>query len=338
MSNSTAATENPPSVNGAFLRLWGVQYISYTLDVSLWSVAVVHTSSIDPSPLHISPSQLVVFQYFRKYSRKDPLLIRTTVAILLTVTTIHTLFLSIQDFKDFVLLFGNFEGQDVMFWESDVMICATFVVAFVAQMFYASRIWILKRDWRYITPVVFLALLQLSFGIAQTVEIVKVHRYSKLATTVATSTAQGAATAACDITITAILCYIFRTARTGVRSTDSTLDKMILYAFERGAMTSLLALLQLIFFITMPGTFFFTLFLLPSSHVYVISVCGMLTSREALRAQLRSRDGIIGMTSMATNSVNPAASDNLGVHVTKSVINVNAVGEKRHSITCSEIL
>lgn len=31
-----------------------------------------------------------------------------------TVSTIHTLFLSIQDFKDFVLLFGNFAGQDEM--------------------------------------------------------------------------------------------------------------------------------------------------------------------------------------------------------------------------------
>ncbi|KAJ7681076.1 hypothetical protein DFH06DRAFT_1164961 [Mycena polygramma] len=302
MSNSIAATQGPQFVDGAFLRRWGAHYIAYTLDVSLWSVAL-----------------LIVFQYFRKYSKKDSLLIRITVAILGTVTTIHTVSLSMQDFKDYVLLFGNYEGQDFMFWESYIMICTIFVVAFVAQMFYASRIWMLKRDWRYITPVVVLALLQLSFGIAQTVEIVKLHRYSKLETTVPTTVAQGAATAACDITITAILCFIFRTARTGVGRTDSTLDKMMLYAFERGTMTSLLALLQLIFFVTMPGTFLFTIFLLPSSHVYVISVCGMLTSRESLRAQMRSREGIIGMASMGTNSAHPDALDN-GVQVTKSVI------------------
>ncbi|KAJ7502709.1 hypothetical protein B0H11DRAFT_1979654 [Mycena galericulata] len=308
MSNSTAATQAPRSVDGAFIRLWGVQYITYSLDIVLWAVAVI-----------------IVMQYFRKYSKKDPLLIQTTVAILVTITTIHALFLSIQDFKDFILLFGNFEGQDVMFWETYVMLCATFLVAFVAQMFYASRIWILsKRDWRYVTPVVFLALLQLSFGIAQTVEVVKVHRYSKLATTVVTSTAQGAATAACDVTITAILFFILRAARTGVRRTDSALDKMIIYAFNRGAMTSLMALLQLIFFITKPGTFFFTLFLLPSSHVYVISVCSLLTSRETLRAQMRGRDGIItsfAMTSTGANS-HPNISSDPAVHVsqTKSVV------------------
>ncbi|KAJ7223385.1 hypothetical protein GGX14DRAFT_387705 [Mycena pura] len=299
MSNYTAATQASHSVDGAFLRLWGVQYVTYTLDIVLWAIAVVNAA-----------------QYFRKYSRKDPLLIRTTVAILLTVTTIHTLFLSIQDFKDFVLLFGNFEGQDEIFWETDVMICATFLVAFVAQMFYASRIWILsKRDWRYVTPVILLALVQLSFGIAQTVEVAKVHRYSKLATTVVTSTAQGAATAACDMTITTILFYILRAVRTGVRRTDSAVDKMIIYAFNRGAMTrasvkllrliSLMAILQLIFFITKPGTFF------------------LLTFRETLRAQMSGRDGLItsfNMTSMAANSVHPNTSTEPGVHVSKSVI------------------
>ncbi|KAJ6476469.1 hypothetical protein C8R47DRAFT_1290292 [Mycena vitilis] len=320
MSNSTIAAQASHVVDGAFLRLWGVQYVTYTLDVGFWAVAM-----------------LIVFQYFQKYSKKDPLPTRITVAILGTFTTIHTLSLAMQDFRYYVLRFGNFEGLDSMFWESYVMICSIFVVAFVAQMFYASRIWMLKRDWRYVTPVVLLALLQLSFGIAQTAKIVGLHRYSKLATTVPTTAAQGAATAACDITITAILGYIFRAARTGVRRTDSTLDKMILYAFERGTMTSLLALLQLIFFITMPGTFVFTVFLFPSSHVYVISVCGMcipvyfchrktvlryprLTSRQRLGAQLRNREGIIGLRSMGTNSVHTPASENLGVHVTKSVI------------------
>ncbi|KAJ7347581.1 hypothetical protein DFH08DRAFT_936988, partial [Mycena albidolilacea] len=312
------------SVDRAFLLVWGVEYIAYTLDIALWGIAVV-----------------LVLQYFRTYSKKDPILTRAVVAALLFFATIHVLFLSMNDFKDFILLFGDFEGQDVIFYESNVMICAVFVVAFVSQLYYATRIWVLsKRNWRYVTPVVLLALLQicertfgyeakcdavlrfLAFGIGQTVEVAKVHRYSKLESTVITSTGQGAATAACDVTITAILCYILRKARTGVRRTDSALDKMIIYAFNRGVLTSFFALLQLIFFIAMPNTLMFAVFLLPSCHIYVISVCSMLTSRETLRAEMRGPDGVISTFAMsnvestsARNNHNNLPDDSARVHV-----------------------
>ncbi|KAJ7433083.1 hypothetical protein B0H11DRAFT_2209081 [Mycena galericulata] len=277
-----------------------------------------------------------VLQYFRKYASKAPLVIRSTVAILAIFTTVHALFRAMNDYKDFVLFFGNFEGQDVIFYEANVMLCSVFVVAFTAQIFYACQIWILsERDWRYVTPVILLAVLQLCAGIAQTVEVFKSKGSPLLSAGIhsgaATSTTQGAATLACDVTITVILSYILRKSRTGVRRqeenpTDSVLEKMIIYAFNRGAMTSLLALLQLIFFIAMPGTFVFTLFILPSCHVYVISVCSMLSSRETLRAELRGRDGIIStfsMSHMRSNSThNNLANESIvpEVHVSTSVV------------------
>ncbi|KAJ6457963.1 hypothetical protein C8R45DRAFT_561666 [Mycena sanguinolenta] len=263
------------SVDREFLLQWGAQFIAYTLDIALYGVALV-----------------LGLQYFRKYYQKDPLSIRAAVGTLLFATTIHAVFLAMNDFKDFVLLFGDFEGQDVIPYECNVMLCAAFVVAFVAQLFYATRIWVLSRgNWRYVAPVVLLAFLQISFGIAQTVEVAIKHRYSKLQSTVATSTSQGAFSAACDITITAILCYILRKSRTGVRRTDNALDKMVIYAFNRGVMTSVMALAQLILFVAKPGTLLFTVFILPNSHVYVISVCSMLMSRETLRSEMNGRDG-----------------------------------------------
>ncbi|KAJ7260479.1 hypothetical protein B0H12DRAFT_1107526 [Mycena haematopus] len=311
MMSDPPAAMGPHPVDRTFILLWGVQFIAYTLDIALWGVAVV-----------------LVLQYFRTYYKKDPPLIRTVVATLLLVTTIHALFLAKNDYKDFVSLFGDFEGQDIIPYEANVMICAAFVVAFVAQLFYATRIWVLSRgDWRYVTPVVLLAILQLSFGIAQTAEVAIVHRYSKLESTVVTSTAQGAASAACDITITAILCYILRKSRTGIQRTDSVLEKMIIYAFNRGSVTSLMALLQLILFIAMPGTLVFTLFILPNCHVYVISVCSMLMSRETLRAELSGRDGFITTFALTQPSFSTRQDENdlslesdVNVHVATSVI------------------
>ncbi|KAJ7469961.1 hypothetical protein B0H11DRAFT_2238103 [Mycena galericulata] len=151
---SDPSSMGPPSVDRTFILTWGVEFIAYTLDIALWGVAI---------------SMLL---YFRKYTKKDSLAIRSAVALLAIFTTVHSLFLAIYNYKGFVSLFGNFEGQDVIVYEANVAVCSEFLVAFTAQMFYASRIWILSnQDWRYVAPVMLLAVLQLSAGIAQTVEV-----------------------------------------------------------------------------------------------------------------------------------------------------------------------
>ncbi|KAJ7362553.1 hypothetical protein DFH08DRAFT_841143 [Mycena albidolilacea] len=302
-----ADTASPPiDINRAFILTWGFQFIAWSLDVALWGIAMV-----------------LVLQYFRNFGRKDPLGIRIVVGILAVVATNHIIFSGILTFKNLILLYGNLEAETIIYYQANVMLSSVFVVEFVAQMFYASRIWILtKHDWRYASPVIVLALLQFAAGLGQTAEVAKVHVYAKLQkVTAPTSSTQSAATLACDLTITVILCYVLRKARSGIKRTDSAVDKMIIFALNRGAMTSIWALLQLIFFLAMPGTFVFMMFILPSCELYVISVCSMLLSRESLRVELRGQDGIITALPMGdiTTSSRSNEAANGNVHVTTTV-------------------
>ncbi|EEB99902.1 hypothetical protein MPER_00294, partial [Moniliophthora perniciosa FA553] len=52
--------------------------------------------------------------------------------------------------------------------------------------------------------------------------------------------------AACDIIITLVLCFLLNEARSNSRRTNTIVDKLILYAINRGAATSTAALVQLI--------------------------------------------------------------------------------------------
>ncbi|KAJ7660262.1 hypothetical protein DFH06DRAFT_1326395 [Mycena polygramma] len=225
-------------IDRTFILTWGFEFIAYTLDTVLWGVAMV-----------------LVLQYFRSCARRDPVGIQVVVGTLGLLTTNHFIFYAIENFKNFVSMYGNLEAEN---------------------------------ECRAKTPF-----------------------FSKLqALTGPISSTQSAAALACDIMITGILCTILRKSRTGIRRTDSVVDKMIIYALNRGVMTSLWALLQLIFFIGMPGTFVFEMFIVPSCHLYVISVCGMLISRESLRAQLNPSDGIMSsfpMSSMEPNFRHEAA-------------------------------
>ncbi|KAJ7635156.1 hypothetical protein FB45DRAFT_910928 [Roridomyces roridus] len=300
-----------PVLTRTFFLTWGVQFVAYTLDIALWGIAFV-----------------LVLQYFRTYGQRDPPLQKTVVGILGFFSTVHSIFLAKMNYADYVTLFGNLDAQNVILYEANVMLGCVFIVSFTAQMFYASRIsicetlvfvdylpWqVTRHDWRFVAPVVILGFIQFGGGLGQTILVAKVHLYSDLqARTYPVSSTQAGASLLCDVTITAILFYVLRKSRTGIRRTDSTLDKLGIYALNRGAMTSVWALCHLILFVGMPGTFVFMLFIVPSAHLYVISVCSMLISRESLHNDTRIHDDFI-----ETLNFGPVNSGNMGAHYSLS--------------------
>ncbi|GAW06509.1 hypothetical protein LENED_008440 [Lentinula edodes] len=97
---------------------------------------------------------------------------------------------------------------------------------------------------------------------------------------------QSGITALCDILITGILCYILQDSKSGLKRTNGMINKMIIYAINRGAVTSISALLNMILFVSVPNTFIFMIPLVPSCPLYVISVVSMLIVRTSLRSEL----------------------------------------------------
>ncbi|KAJ8073157.1 hypothetical protein PM082_020026 [Marasmius tenuissimus] len=212
-------------------------------------------------------------------------------------------------YTDFVTWFTQAESLDIILPLAISYFPALYLTAFTTQLFFGTRIYTLAPGGKKILlslPVVLLACLQIGFGIAQTILTTRVKSYTLLATTTGITSTQAGLTVACDITITVILCYVLNTSRSQSRRTDSIIDKLIIYAINRGAATSLAALVQLILFVAKPGTLTLyvsspmlvkdqvlirlklnsAIFLTPSCHLYVISVCSMLISREGLRSQL----------------------------------------------------
>ncbi|KAF8904082.1 hypothetical protein CPB84DRAFT_1773358 [Gymnopilus junonius] len=132
-------------------------------------------------------------------------------------------------------------------------------------MFFVSRIWMItKKIFTYTVPVVVLSFIQLGAGMAQTFLVSIYGNYSALQYTERVSSTQAEATAACDVVITSILCWVLHDARSTIRksfdgrlpyqyaqeksiNTESTINHLVLYAIERGAATSACALLNLVF-------------------------------------------------------------------------------------------
>jgi len=168
-----------------------------------------------------------------------------------------------------------------------------------------------------------LALLQISAGISQTILSGEWGTFSNLFHTKKVTTIQSGATAACDLSITLILCYVFHGSRTGVRSTDALLDKLITYAVNRGALTTLAAFLNMLLFVLRPEAMIFMVPLLPSGQLYVISVVTTLNARKSIRENFPFGDNTL---SLPTSAVNGGQISNGGIHVTKSIVTWSEAG------------
>ncbi|KAJ3513088.1 hypothetical protein NMY22_g15146 [Coprinellus aureogranulatus] len=173
-----------------------------------------------------------------------------------------------------------------------------FLVAFFAQLFYASRIWkvgrLFESPFRWsVIPIVALALLQMGGGLIQVVvmRVIESKRFTifneRVWDTIRSMYIHGAAAAACDILITIALVLILRsTGVNATRRTKSLLEKLVLYAINRGVVTSTLALLSILLYDLASGSLYYLIPFSSNTQVYVISVVSMLNSREGLRESM----------------------------------------------------
>jgi hypothetical protein len=279
----------PPS----FASTWGCQMVAYMVNAVLYGAAM-----------------LLSAQYLAQ-SRKDTKFTRLVVVTLTILATLQMVILSHQIYEDFVVRFGNMQALDEIIFSTPTQFLIIYVMAFVAQFFWITRVWIMTKNSVYLTaPVGLLALIAISAGITKTVLVVRVKRFSHLHTPaiLAARSVQSATTAVCDVVITALLCYALHGSRAADNATDSVIDKMIVYAVERGAATSICALLNLIFFAAIPDTFIFMIPLIPSSQLYLISVISLLANQKSLRSEITSEDYVFNTRSFYISDVGHTAS------------------------------
>ncbi|PPQ86169.1 hypothetical protein CVT25_005446 [Psilocybe cyanescens] len=111
-------------------------------------------------------------------------------------------------------------------------------------------------------------------------------RASKQALFLKTTTSiQNISSLGCDVLISATLCFIFHAHRSGMKKSDSLINKLIIYTINRAIATSLCSLLTVVLFQSLYGTFYFKIPFLASAQVYVISVISLLTSRRNLQEE-----------------------------------------------------
>ncbi|KAF7372140.1 hypothetical protein MVEN_00072900 [Mycena venus] len=218
----------------------------------------------------------------------ETLLYGGPVVIVTFLETVQITFFFISTYYRFVQRFGEPPGD--LIWSDSLQLLANYLTAFVVQMHFASVIYRLAKKRAGIRrlsslvtyPVIVLAFVQISAGIAQTILSYQLRSFSKLEQTKVTTTLQTAASLACDIVITMLLCRCLTIYKDGTERTRTLkmLNSVMTNAVIRGMLTAASSAATMILFLLYPDTFWFFLSFAPNSKLYMNSMLASLNMRQ----------------------------------------------------------
>ncbi|KAH7929264.1 hypothetical protein BV22DRAFT_1116995 [Leucogyrophana mollusca] len=271
------ATPNPPLAPVGTVGIdlssdFNALYLGITLAVGLTGITVVQA-----------------WTYVN--DNKDPLLLRAFVAILL-LADIGTTFLDVQ-VMHFCLItnFGNLAPLAVTTKAGLAEFILTVIVVYLVQIFFVTRIYLLQKERWWISVAISFQLLfatgALGTGIVALADLVKHPTVQILATTENKIMfgITGSFSAVADVMITASLTVLLSSAKSGVKRTNTVLQKLIVFIVSRGLMVSVTQVLFLIVYLIRPDKLWWVPLHFISSKLYVITMVAMLNERSQLRSQ-----------------------------------------------------
>ncbi|KAF9487459.1 hypothetical protein BDN71DRAFT_631425 [Pleurotus eryngii] len=221
MTNISALPIMPPSEDQLFRTAILCLSMAFLLTAMLYGVSL-----------------LLISLYFLSPARpNDPASVKYTVASLGILATTEVVILFVGMYHKIV---DPFIPSQVLNVESmGGIILSVSLMAFIAQLFFASRIWIVSScRWLYVGPIVGLALIQFGVALAQVISETKLDGITLFWSSVKHMGVQTGATALADILCSIGLCHTLQSSRSGISRTDAVVRKLMTYSIHRAIATS----------------------------------------------------------------------------------------------------
>ncbi|KAL1948174.1 hypothetical protein VTO73DRAFT_12249 [Trametes versicolor] len=235
------------------------------------------------------------YLYYRTYQR-DSLKMKLLICVLLVIDSMTTIFMahalytySVIDFRDPLKLiqviwsFAAEEGlavcRQLSFYKQNLTGCQCFIL----KLFRNTSV-DLHKNGILVGLIFFFAFANLGSGLAIMADEFINPDVSDLAT-VRTRVLAGVCSGCsslCDILIAGGLCYYLQTGRSGLKKTDTLVDKLMVYAVHRGILTTVCQVLHLALTVALPGHVYFLPFAMIESKIYINALLATLNVRKSL--------------------------------------------------------
>ncbi|KAF8558675.1 hypothetical protein OG21DRAFT_1088413 [Imleria badia] len=239
-------------------------------------------------------SILQTFLYYERFT-EDSIILKSLVAWVFVLDTLHTVLISAGVWQYFVVHFGDDSFLAYTHAPLLISIVVTSAVSSTVQSFFIYRIWFLmKSRFRWLLPAILMPFVvaQLVLGAFYTVVAMafqtSVSAVSGPLLTKAANALNGIAMAV-DITITIFLCTLLAIGRTGFADTDQMLLRLIFISVNTGLSSALFAFLSVILLVIYPTDLIFTALYYPLCTVYCNTLLASLNARKFIRGGSETR-------------------------------------------------
>ncbi|KAI0737716.1 hypothetical protein C8Q80DRAFT_1276155 [Daedaleopsis nitida] len=248
----------------------------------------------------------------------DPIQLRLFVYTLLAFEWVQTGLITANSFDVFGAHYGDVENLLKFHnsWFSVPIMCG--VVSVAVQFFYARRIWALSKSMILVIVICTLSLAQGCGAIASGVLLKNIHSAEDQAKTTPAISVWLGGSAIVDIVIAVAMTILLLRSKTGLRHSDSMVNKLVRLVIESGMITASVAIVDVVMFAALPDTLYHECPALALAKLYANMMVTSLNNRAFLQ---RSRPNIatVSMTGSGGGSGTMAA--------TETTVRVNVLTE-----------
>ncbi|EMD35762.1 hypothetical protein CERSUDRAFT_115713 [Gelatoporia subvermispora B] len=156
---------------------------------------------------------------------------------------------------------GNVNALQFSVWSLDLSTAVTTTITSTCQLFFTMRVWILSRNWIVTALCVILCAVRFSLSLVTTWASFHVKGIAKYEAEFSWSIRAGLGTAAAaDATIAIAMVYYLSRNRTGIKSTDRLISRLLTFTVETCLLTSTMTVIDVICFATLSNDIFLALY------------------------------------------------------------------------------
>jgi hypothetical protein len=237
-----------------------------------------------------------VYSYFNKYSNDRWWTKLLVVAIWVSISIEYSLSLH-AIYRYLIDDFGVNSDLAVANWDWLSYVLLTSVTSVMVQFFFARRLFHLLHNriakWVALVVISTLSLTGFIFGVFMTAKTIEMRLFASFTQVTWGIDIWLGANVMCDLCITLSMCYALHTSRTGIKSTDRLINKLMAYSIQTGAVTSFTEIFCLATYTASGFHFGHVLVVFPLSGLYATSFLANLHARNPNSPGYSSSRGVV---------------------------------------------
>ncbi|KAI0297491.1 hypothetical protein B0F90DRAFT_887747 [Multifurca ochricompacta] len=232
---------------------------------------------------------LQVYLYYSQHCSRDGVFLKSFVAMLTVLDTVHLVLLCHGLYAAAVTNFGNYLANLHAPWTLVVQCIVGVAATTCIQQFYALRVYQLSQRKNIIIPIAIstISVTEFGFSVAFATRSLEIGSFAKNTPSLPYGVSTLALEVICGAFITVSMVYYILQQRSGIRRTNRVLKLVTLYIINSGALNLVFATTCLITYVHYPKTLIYAPFFFILIRLYPCSFMTILNSRVNVRSRLR---------------------------------------------------